>query len=61
MQGFVQEMSGKRRLQDRLHAIWFVLSSVHDCDSDGHVLKVLRPDGQPSTRTGSEIFQCHLS
>jgi hypothetical protein len=26
VQGFVQEKAGARRLQDRLHAIWFVLS-----------------------------------
>ena len=29
---FTQEMSGKRRLQDRLHAIWFALSGIHECD-----------------------------
>ena len=25
--------------------------------ADDHILKVLRPNGQPSSRTGSEIFQ----
>ncbi|KAH9165298.1 hypothetical protein EDB89DRAFT_307655 [Lactarius sanguifluus] len=30
LQEFVRRKCGERRLQDRLHAIWFALSSVHD-------------------------------
>ena len=32
MQRFVRQRSAERILQDRLHAIWFDVSSVHDCD-----------------------------
>ena len=32
VQEFIRQMSGKRRLQERLHAIWFALPSVHNYD-----------------------------
>ena len=33
LQDFVRQRCGERLLLDRLHAIWFVCSSVHDCDN----------------------------
>ena len=32
VQNFVQQKSGEKRLANRLHAIWFGLSGVHNCD-----------------------------
>jgi hypothetical protein len=32
VQNFVRQKSGEKQLKSRLHAIWFGLSSVHDCD-----------------------------
>ena len=32
VQDFVRQKSGTRLLADRLHAIWFGLLSIHDCD-----------------------------
>ena len=32
VQCFVEERSRERFLQDRLHAIWFAVLSVRDCD-----------------------------
>ena len=29
---FIRSRCGKKRLHDRLHAIWFELSSIHDYD-----------------------------
>ena len=45
LQGFVQRMCGKRRLRDRLHAIWFGVCSVRDYEADNRLFKVLRPNG----------------
>ena len=32
VQTFVRRLSEERFLEDRLHAIWFAVSSVHNCD-----------------------------
>lgn len=35
VQDFVRRKSRERRLQDRLHAIWFVSLCIHTCNSQG--------------------------
>ena len=61
VQEFIRERSVKRQLRDRIHAIWFALSTVLIETADSHLLQVLRPNGQPATRARSEAFQRHLS
>ncbi|KAI9457008.1 hypothetical protein BJY52DRAFT_1098851, partial [Lactarius psammicola] len=39
--GFIRQRSGKRQLQDRLHAIWFALSMFTVVTANNHDLKVL--------------------
>ena len=62
VQAFIQKRTGQARPQDRLHAIWFALSNLDFCDdaADGHISQVLRPNGQLTSRAGSEISQGHL-
>jgi hypothetical protein len=34
VQEFIRKRSAKRQLRDRIHAIWFALSTVHDWATD---------------------------
>ena len=61
VQRFIRERCRERKLQSRLHAIWFVpVFTISTQAADGHNLEVLRPNGQPATRTGSQIFPRYL-
>lgn len=53
LQEFIRQKSGKRRLEDRLHAIW-LLSHVLMIATADHILKVLHFNGQPPTRVRNE-------
>ena len=57
---FIRRKCGERRLPDRLHAIWFGLSSVYNHDNWRPHFEVLRPNGQPTARAWPEILQGRL-
>ena len=60
VQNFVRQKSGEKRLASRLHAIWFRVFIVYDCEYWRSYLKVLHPNGQPTTRAWFEAFQRYL-
>jgi hypothetical protein len=45
-QNFVGRRSQERRLEERLHVIWFVPSGVYICEFTTFAIQVLRSDGQ---------------
>jgi hypothetical protein len=61
VQEFVRDRAGRKRLQDRLHAIWFVCSDHFITLSHLFSLEVLHPDGQPPPQLGHWTFPQHLS
>jgi hypothetical protein len=46
VQDFVRRKSRKKRLKDRLHAIWFVPFHIYSCELTGFAAQVLHSDGQ---------------
>ena len=60
VQQFIRQRATQIKLKDRLHAIWFAFSRVHDYGCWWSYVKVLRPDGQPTTRARFETPWGHL-
>ena len=56
VQNFVCRRSQERRLEERLHAIWSVSSSVYNCKFTTFTFQVLRSDGQCSAVAGFKEF-----
>jgi hypothetical protein len=46
VQEFVRRKSQERRLNNRLHAIWFACFGICKCKFTRHPFQVLRSDGQ---------------
>ena len=61
VQEFVRRRSQEKRLEDRLHAIWFVSLRTSSRKSTRFESQVLRPDGQCSAIVGFKEFRGHLS
>jgi len=60
VQDFVHRKSQEKRLEDRLHAIWFVPLRTSSRKSTKFASQVLRPDGQCSAIAGFKVFRGHL-
>jgi hypothetical protein len=56
VQEFVRRKSQEKKLNDRLHAIWFVPSGTYTSKFPRLLLQVLHSDGQRSAISGFKAF-----
>jgi hypothetical protein len=61
VQDFVRRKSRERKLNDRLHAIWFVLFGIYGFKFRRSAFQVLRSDGQCPSIAGSQTLRRYLS
>jgi hypothetical protein len=55
VQDFVRSRSQEKSLDDKLHAIWFVLFRIHSSIFTNFPVQVLYSDGQRSAVTGYKV------
>jgi hypothetical protein len=55
VQDFVRSRSQEKSLNDKLHAIWFVLFRIHSSIFTNFPVQVLYSDGQRSAVTGYKV------